>query len=325
VTSHVETLRQMLLGWIGDPAREISTTAGADALEAAIAALTAAPREAFRATDEQGRVWDERHDLGLGSDARAVFEDAESTWMLCRCGDPACVEPWEPGCGLGNSEAHALVAAEPVAGDAARFRWLTEDHADRETRAKCRAILDRMGCMSYAAACADIDAAMALAAPAPVAEDKVRRVIELAKSAEPWDGKTFNEELSAAIRDMLQDSGEVTADGILQTVQPFLSAPSATEPVAGETPLLDFVLAQMPDGSFQRLQVEHVGVSREGLAVTVLAPAARPSGEVTALHAELLAEAALHHGSNTADDLRGLLTRAAALLAALSPATGVES
>lgn len=44
--------------------------------------------------------------------------------------------------------------------DAARFRWLTEDHAHQETRAKCRELLGRLGVMSYASACADIDAAM---------------------------------------------------------------------------------------------------------------------------------------------------------------------
>lgn len=45
--------------------------------------------------------------------------------------------------------------------DAMRFRWLTDDHADPETRAKCRELLGRMGTMSYSAACTDIDHAMA--------------------------------------------------------------------------------------------------------------------------------------------------------------------
>ncbi|HSC06121.1 MAG TPA: hypothetical protein VLD59_04785 [Steroidobacteraceae bacterium] len=45
--------------------------------------------------------------------------------------------------------------------DAERFRWLTEDHADPEARAKCRELLGRMGAMSYSAACTDIDSAMA--------------------------------------------------------------------------------------------------------------------------------------------------------------------
>lgn len=55
-----------------------------------------------------------------------------------------------------------LEAAEK---DAERYRWLTEDHADRETRTKCREILDRMATMSYGAACeaihvARVDAAL---------------------------------------------------------------------------------------------------------------------------------------------------------------------
>ena len=45
--------------------------------------------------------------------------------------------------------------------DAIRFRWLTEDHADKETRAKCRELLKRMGAMSYGDVCAAIDSAMA--------------------------------------------------------------------------------------------------------------------------------------------------------------------
>lgn len=44
--------------------------------------------------------------------------------------------------------------------DSARLRWLTEDHADPDTRARCRELLGRMQMMSYSAATADIDAAM---------------------------------------------------------------------------------------------------------------------------------------------------------------------
>lgn len=54
-------------------------------------------------------------------------------------------------------------ALEAYQYDAMRFRWLTEDHADPETRAKCRELLRRMAVMSYSAACADIDSAMAQA------------------------------------------------------------------------------------------------------------------------------------------------------------------
>lgn len=45
--------------------------------------------------------------------------------------------------------------------DAERFRWLTEDHGDPETRAKCRELLGRMGVMSYSAACGAINRAIA--------------------------------------------------------------------------------------------------------------------------------------------------------------------
>lgn len=48
-----------------------------------------------------------------------------------------------------------------MADDAERFRWLTEDHADRDTRARCRAILECMPVRSYSAACLSIDAARA--------------------------------------------------------------------------------------------------------------------------------------------------------------------
>lgn len=45
--------------------------------------------------------------------------------------------------------------------DSARFRWLTEDHADPETRARCREILERLPVMGYGAAVLLIDDAMA--------------------------------------------------------------------------------------------------------------------------------------------------------------------
>lgn len=48
-----------------------------------------------------------------------------------------------------------------VCKDAARYRWLTADHATFETRLRCSDLLARMGQMSYSAASAGIDAAMA--------------------------------------------------------------------------------------------------------------------------------------------------------------------
>jgi len=32
--------------------------------------------------------------------------------VACACGLPTCVEPWEPGCGLGTSGEHARVASD---------------------------------------------------------------------------------------------------------------------------------------------------------------------------------------------------------------------
>lgn len=52
--------------------------------------------------------------------------------------------------------------------DSARFRWLCEDHDDRETREQCRSLIDRLPVMSYSDAVMSIDAAMA-AAPEPKA------------------------------------------------------------------------------------------------------------------------------------------------------------
>ena len=47
--------------------------------------------------------------------------------------------------------------------DGARFRWLCEDHGDRETREQCRRLIDRLTVMSYSDAVMSIDAAMAAA------------------------------------------------------------------------------------------------------------------------------------------------------------------
>lgn len=49
--------------------------------------------------------------------------------------------------------------------DSIRLRWLTEDHADPDTRTRCREILERLPVMSYGAAVQLIDDAMA--APTP--------------------------------------------------------------------------------------------------------------------------------------------------------------
>lgn len=68
------------------------------------------------------------------------------------------------------AEIERLRAAVPDA-DGARFRWLCEDHSDRETREQCRSLIDRLPGMSYSAAVMSIDAAMA-AAPEPPPRNK---------------------------------------------------------------------------------------------------------------------------------------------------------
>jgi len=57
----------------------------------------------------------------------------------------------------------APVAAQKAddARDAARWRWFTDDHNDPRVRADLRALFDRLPVMSYSAACAAIDAAIA--------------------------------------------------------------------------------------------------------------------------------------------------------------------
>lgn len=54
-----------------------------------------------------------------------------------------------------------IAMSHPAQKDAARYRWLTEDHVDVGSREKCREILRRLPVMSYAAASCDIDIAMA--------------------------------------------------------------------------------------------------------------------------------------------------------------------
>ena len=58
----------------------------------------------------------------------------------------------------------AAPMAQADARDAARFRWLVEDHASLQARIARNAICERLAVMSYSAACADIDAASAIAA-----------------------------------------------------------------------------------------------------------------------------------------------------------------
>lgn len=41
-----------------------------------------------------------------------LVEAVEEWADECPCGKDTCVEPWEPGCGLGTSEDHAKVAED---------------------------------------------------------------------------------------------------------------------------------------------------------------------------------------------------------------------
>ncbi|MFE1574185.1 hypothetical protein ACFIQG_20600 [Comamonas odontotermitis] len=64
---------------------------------------------------------------------------------------------------LPGSAPQATQAQPADALDAARFRWLVEDHAKLMERIARNALCERLAVMSYSAACADIDAAMAAA------------------------------------------------------------------------------------------------------------------------------------------------------------------
>lgn len=44
--------------------------------------------------------------------------------------------------------------------DMERYQWLTEDHADRAIRVRCREIIDRLPVLSYSAASREIDSAI---------------------------------------------------------------------------------------------------------------------------------------------------------------------
>jgi hypothetical protein len=43
---------------------------------------------------------------------RARELDASGGGDPCRCGESTCTEPWEPGCGLGASAEHAVIASD---------------------------------------------------------------------------------------------------------------------------------------------------------------------------------------------------------------------
>lgn len=60
-----------------------------------------------------------------------------------------------------ESDSGSSIAAQGMAQDAARYRWLTEDHADPQEREFQREVLRRLRFLSYSAACSAIDTAIA--------------------------------------------------------------------------------------------------------------------------------------------------------------------
>jgi lipopolysaccharide biosynthesis protein len=136
------------------------------------AAATAALRAELDLRRKSGSAVDRLHNLCEG-----IAESADgSEWSR---------EEWER-IDAENAELRAAVervrgVLEAAQNDAMRFRWLTEDHADPETRAKCRDLLSRMGVMTYSAACRDIDSAMAQATK----REMLRTAVEWQRRYEP--------------------------------------------------------------------------------------------------------------------------------------------
>lgn len=81
-------------------------------------------------------------------DPAMLFFDIEEARLYCEPGE-------EPEALVLAGSGSAMQSRDRE--DAERFRWLTEDHTDAETRTRCREILERMAVMSYSAACVAID------------------------------------------------------------------------------------------------------------------------------------------------------------------------
>lgn len=104
-----------------------------------------------------------------GLPAKADTPDSFREWFAKNYpADTIIVDPdWHAKSIFRMAQAHARLAAPQAqadARDAARFRWLVEDHASLQARIARNAICERLAVMSYSAACADIDAASAIAA-----------------------------------------------------------------------------------------------------------------------------------------------------------------
>ena len=164
---------------------------GDDDSDRAIAAVHAAAdeRDALRAKYDELLV--ALHGIGA---ALGIPEGDRSPYsitcgVLERVNRLAEIEAQEPAAVIGSSYDINYVGAEPISvvvarhglkvgsnlyarpvpaqavsdADGARFRWLCEDHSDRETRERCRSLIDRLSVMSYSDAVMSIDAAMAAA------------------------------------------------------------------------------------------------------------------------------------------------------------------
>lgn len=85
--------------------------------------------------------------------------------------------------------------------DGARFRWLCEDHSDRETRERCRSLIDRLPVMSYSDAVMSIDEIMA--AIGRHGDDCIRDADAASESFE-----ALREMIAAALADARREGAE---------------------------------------------------------------------------------------------------------------------
>lgn len=135
-------------------------TAGWETVRDAIAALEARASESPTATipKRSPGVWptDAMNEAGLKAldEFHHTRSDAVDAVFLAMCAaaSPAAEAPALADLTNGQAAIDAV--------DAKRFRWLTEDHADPETRERQRGILESMKTRSYAGVCLDIDANM---------------------------------------------------------------------------------------------------------------------------------------------------------------------
>ena len=108
--------------------------------------------------DEPDETFDCDDDRQCGTVLRHLLAIAERASLLRVVW--GCAVMLDPRNKMVNPDADTLEHHPAMLADGARLRWLTEDHADQDTRARCRELLARMPMMSYSAATADIDAAM---------------------------------------------------------------------------------------------------------------------------------------------------------------------